>query len=347
MWLPIVDVMTEAAPAPWPGPGAARYVALGDSYSAGLGTGRYATAEATCGRSPLGYPSLIAAGHRLDLVLRACSGATIADVHDLQLPALDEGTRYVTITVGGNDAGFARVLSECALPAWASDAHAAIDTAQRYITGPMAGELTTLYEEIRHRAPVAIVVVAGYPRLFSDQDCNALTWFSPTELRRLNDTADLLNHVIGQAARAAQLTFANPTEAFIGHAVCQDEWINGLSYPIEESYHPNDEGQALGYAPLVAPLLVEEPLATAPPDRLAEVSTRIEAQCRTHAQLDSAIVPRPIIPPDLHRPDVVVAATRAGVDVDDSEQVARADERYAAMQARRHRGPSLPTPPAS
>jgi hypothetical protein len=43
----------------------------------------------------------------------------------------------------------------------------------------------------------------------------------------------------------------NPTPAFIGHAVCGNpEWINGLSNPVSESYHPNVTGQA-GYANLV------------------------------------------------------------------------------------------------
>jgi hypothetical protein len=45
--------------------------------------------------------------------------------------------------------------------------------------------------------------------------------------------------------------FVNPTSTFIGHAVCDDtEWINGLSNPIRESYHPNRSGQT-GYANLV------------------------------------------------------------------------------------------------
>jgi hypothetical protein len=43
----------------------------------------------------------------------------------------------------------------------------------------------------------------------------------------------------------------NPTSVFIGHAVCgSPEWINGLSNPIGESYHPNVTGQA-NYANLV------------------------------------------------------------------------------------------------
>jgi lysophospholipase L1-like esterase len=313
------------------------YVALGDSYSSGLGIGSYVDSATACGRSAGAFPSIIAAAHGLDLVLRACSGATIADVLDLQMSAVDEDTTHVTVTAGGNDAGFARVLSECALPAWASDAHAAIDGAQRYITTTLEVDLAPLFDTLRRRAPVATVVVVGYPRLFAGEDCNALTWFAPEELRRLNDTADLLNHHISVSAHRAGFAFADPTRSFLGHAVCQDEWINGLSAPIDESYHPHAEGHRLGYAPVVGPLLVGAEVAVPEPAAVAVLGEALSEQCAAYRDLDSAIVARPVTPPDLHRPDVLVAAQKAGVDVDDPESVDEADRRYADLQARRRR----------
>ena len=81
--------------------------------------------------------------------------------------------------------------------------------------------------------------------------------WEPSEETRLNQTADLLNSKLSAAASAKGFTFANPTSRFIGHAVCGDpEWLNGLSNPISESYHPNRTGHASGYVPLVGPLLV-------------------------------------------------------------------------------------------
>jgi hypothetical protein len=86
--------------------------------------------------------------------------------------------------------------------------------------------------------------VVGYPRIFHDEDCNAGTWFSRTDRRLLNDTADLLNRRIGARADRSGFGFANPTRAFLGHAVCDSPaWINGLSEPVNESYHPNRAGQ--------------------------------------------------------------------------------------------------------
>jgi lysophospholipase L1-like esterase len=232
------------------------YVALGDSYSSGVGTRTYLNDGTSCQRSVYAYPSLIAAAKGYALNLRACSGAKVSDVTSTQLSALTATTSYVTISVGGNDAGFTSVITTCAEPAWLSDCSGAVRKAQTYISTTLPGTLSTLYAAIRTRAPQAKVVVVGYPRLFNGEDCNALTWFSPSDESQLNATADLMNRTLANAAAAQGFAFANPTSAFIGHAVCGNpEWLNGLSNPISESYHPNRTGHASGYAPLVSPLL--------------------------------------------------------------------------------------------
>ena len=238
------------------GAAGASYVALGDSYSSGVGTRTYIDDGTSCQRSVYAYPYLIAQSRGFALSFQACSGAKVSDVTSKQLGALSSGTSYVTISVGGNDAGFSSVITECAQPGWMSNCDGAINTAQSYINNTLPGSLSTLYASIKSKAPNAKVVVVGYPRLFQGEDCNAGTWFSPSEETRLNQTADLLNSKLSSAASAKGFSFANPTNAFIGHAVCDDvEWLNGLSNPISESYHPNRTGHASGYKPLVNALL--------------------------------------------------------------------------------------------
>lgn len=233
------------------------YVALGDSYSSGVGTRSYIDDGTDCQRSTYAFPRLIAAQKGYALTFKACSGATTGSVTSGQLSALTSSTAFVTISVGGNDAGFSSVLTECAQPGWMSDCNGAIDDAQAFINATLPGRLSTLYSSIRSRASSARVVVVGYPRIFMGEDCNAATWFSPAEESRLNATADLLNSKLAAAASARGFRFANPTSRFTGHAVCDDvEWLNGLSNPISESYHPNRLGHSSGYTPLVSPLLV-------------------------------------------------------------------------------------------
>jgi lysophospholipase L1-like esterase len=158
----------------------------------------------------------------------------------------------VTITIGGNDAGFAGVLVRCALPRWAARCGPPVERARRYIRRTLPGRLDRVYEAVRRRAPRATVVVAGYPRLFNGIDCGPLTFFSREDQRLLDGTADRLRDVLRARARAAGFRFADVLPAFRGHAVCDTtEWLNGFSHPVKESFHPNALGHALGYAPAV------------------------------------------------------------------------------------------------
>ena len=75
----------------------------------------------------------------------------------------------------------------------------------------------------------------------------------------MNETAELMKSVISAAATRAgtNFVFRDVIPAFIGHAVCDGgggsstEWINGLSSPTSESYHPKVAGHLNGYYPAI------------------------------------------------------------------------------------------------
>ncbi len=237
---------------------ATRYVALGDSYSSGVGTRTFY--EEGCKRSVYAYPYLLHNAHTSWTFVNAtCTGATTGDILSTQANSLTSDTNWVTYTIGGNDAGFSEVITECALPGWLSNCNGAINSAQSYITNTLPGRLDLVNNKIKEKSPNATVVVLDYPKLFNGEDCNAFTWFSPSEETRLNETADMLKNVISAAATRAgsNFKFGNVIPNFIGHAVCDGgggsstEWINGLSNPVEESYHPKVAGHANGYYPVV------------------------------------------------------------------------------------------------
>src|SRR5919106_6237994 len=71
---------------------AATYVAMGDSYSSGVGTREYYADSGSCKRSPHAYPVRVA--RRLDHTLSfvACSGARTQDVLNNQLGPLNSST---------------------------------------------------------------------------------------------------------------------------------------------------------------------------------------------------------------------------------------------------------------
>lgn len=230
------------------------YVALGDSYASGVGTRDYID-DSSCRRSDAAYPSLLADAIGADLTFAACSGAKTGDVLNNQLGGLSASTDLVTITIGGNDTGWTGVVQKCAYP-YPWNCWKEIDAAEAFVRDQLPAKLHAVYNAIEDAAPNAEVIVLGYPLLFNGEECNAITRISPGEQAALNDAADLLGDVIGTAALSHGFQYADVRAAFDDHAVCDDtEWINGISYPIAESYHPNKAGQRDGYYELLNDLV--------------------------------------------------------------------------------------------
>jgi lysophospholipase L1-like esterase len=223
---------------------APQYVALGDSYSSGVGTRVFYEESGECDRSPDAYGPKIAAAKGYTLNFEACSGAKTTEVNEKQLCHLSSSTALVTITIGGNDAGFSNVMINCAL--YYFTCGSAISEANEFIAKKLPGLLETTYKDIRAKATTAKVLVLGYPKLFTKEGktCNVNFLTSGNE-KKMNETAEKLDAAIKARAEAMKFTFVNPTSAFEAHEVCSSsEWLNGQSLPLSESYHPNVSGQA-------------------------------------------------------------------------------------------------------
>jgi lysophospholipase L1-like esterase len=221
-----------------------QYVALGDSYSSGVGTREFYEEPGECDRSPDAYGPKIAANKGYTLSFQACSGAITTEVDEKQLGTLSSSTSLVTITIGGNDAGFSNVIINCAL--YYFTCGEAIVESEEFVRKELPGRLETTYKDIHTKAPNAKVVVLGYPKLFTKEGktCNVNFLTSGNE-KKMNESAELLDSVIKGRAEASKFTFVNPTSAFESHEVCSSsEWLNGQSDPLSESYHPNVSGQA-------------------------------------------------------------------------------------------------------
>lgn len=226
----------------------AHYVALGDSYSSGSGAGNY---SGGCRRSANAYAPVWAAEHRpASFTFAACAAATTEDVLGRQIEEVSAQTTLVSITVGGNDIGFADVLTECTLSgdaACASAAKAAADRAR----AELPARLDSVYAAIRDRAPHARLVVLGYPRLFSDGAARCV--LSQAKRRALNDGANVLADVTAARAAAAGAVYEDVRDEFAGHEICSgDSWINAVTWPVNDSYHPTKAGHANGYLPAFA-----------------------------------------------------------------------------------------------
>lgn len=255
------------------------YVAMGDSYHSGEGTPPFTagtdTAVNGCRRSTQAAAALLAADSgRTDIGLRlkhvACSGARIDNIFQgqytepPQLQALSGTTDLITISIGGNNAGFADILGTCGDP---RKAH----TCWRGLKEKSATELKAYrnldsftlperrwggvsYLEHVHRvisvkAPNAKLLIVGYPRFFPSGDKTLCGGFTEESQAWLNEGVDELNRRIAQTAQRVGAKFVSVAEAFEGHGPCEpsneNEWINAKFFGdrANDSFHPNLVGQ--------------------------------------------------------------------------------------------------------
>jgi lysophospholipase L1-like esterase len=230
-----------------------RYVALGDSYSSGVGAGSYDSSSGNCERSANAYPQQWAAGNApASFASVACSGATTSDVLGSQVSALSAGTTIVSITIGGNDAGFASIMQTCVLQS-DSACLAAISGAESFVASQLPGRLDATLQTIHTHAPSARVVVLDYPDFYDLSKSSTCIGLSTAKRNAIDQGADQLDAAISAAAARNGDTFSDVRGRFSGHEICDSSsWLHSVTLPINESYHPTASGQELGYLPAFA-----------------------------------------------------------------------------------------------
>ncbi|MFF4171557.1 SGNH/GDSL hydrolase family protein [Streptomyces sp. NPDC001744] len=226
------------------------YVALGDSYSSGVGAGSYDSASGDCKRSTKAYPVLWKnANAPASFAFTACSGARTGDVTANQLGPLSTATDLVSLTIGGNDAGFADVMTTCVLQSETTCVNR-VNQAKAYVDSTLPGKLDSVYNAIAAKAPNARVVVLGYPR-FYQLGGSCVAGLSEGERKAINGASDYLNAAIAKRVADHGFTFASVVPAFTGHEICSGSaWLHSVNWlNIGESYHPTAAGQSGGYLP--------------------------------------------------------------------------------------------------
>ncbi|MGH3282891.1 MAG: SGNH/GDSL hydrolase family protein [Trebonia sp.] len=240
------------APAAASAQSAVHYVALGDSYSSGVGAGSYIGSSGSCDQSTNAYPARWdTANQPASYVSEACSGATTATVLSSQLSALSAATTLVSITVGGNDVGFSSVMETCVLLP-TSNCVSAVNNAESLMTSQLPGELDSVLNAIKADAPSARVVVLDYPDLYDLSHSSSCIGLSTTDRTDLNNGANELDSQIQAAAARHGDVFADVRSAFSGHEICDSgSWLHSVNFlDVSESYHPTASGQSGAYEPV-------------------------------------------------------------------------------------------------
>lgn len=258
-----------------------KYVALGDSFSAGEGVEPFISPSDSngCHRSERAYAKLLDEAPALNLDFQAfvaCSGATTWHVQNgqngepPQLNALSTDTDIVTITIGGNDIGFERFARACFV---GLNCEESLEYQEAMATlGGIDSSLDGLFGAIDARiGPQTRVLVVGYPRMMPygmDEFPNCLYMSGDervaarTVTRGLNEA---LQSAVGRAGSQFEFVDADVnlygvrTSPFAGHELCSDDnYFNGISLPFGYSFHPNRMGQT-AYAELVKEWLLVHP----------------------------------------------------------------------------------------
>ncbi len=258
-----------------PNPTAAtRLYALGDSYTSGEGAKRYfggtnVVRSNECRRAPTAYPRVVAERKKLGLTFVACSGATTEDVltrgqepnspdgvagAEAQISVLT-GIRpsdIITIGIGGNDAGFGKVVQTCLR----SNCEANQDLWLANMATVEAALVAT-YQRLREFG--ATVFALTYPNPLGEKDC--ILGFSGSEWTYLRDQyLPALNRTVRQAAKRAGVNVIDVETVFAGYRVCETSFgssalnviaVSGtggthqLASYLHNSFHPNKRGHSL------------------------------------------------------------------------------------------------------
>jgi lysophospholipase L1-like esterase len=259
------------APSPTPTPTTTPppvYVVLGDSYSSGEGNPPYDLGTNTgtdkCHRSPKAWPRMLATQDSPVGTLSqfACSGAITSDITSTsrsgespQITAL-KGLRHVpslvTITIGGNDIGFANILKDC-VTSLAVGGCAGDGTLQRASNkiSKLVPTLVKTLQAVESAAPGADVVLVGYPSLFPTKFTNTTSlhcaWLGPRENKGLVALAAQLNSAEQSAANQTGVGYVPTLTVLSGHELCTGKsWVAALTAANAGSQaagHPLGQGQ--------------------------------------------------------------------------------------------------------
>ncbi|WP_434965827.1 SGNH/GDSL hydrolase family protein [Janibacter indicus] len=247
-----VGVAVPAGAAP-PSP---RYVVMGDSYSAGNGTGTYE--ERTCWRSPDTYAAKVAAQDGADLTNVACSGGVVADITQpraLGSPFVRTATYEVSGTATVQQRKWlqrAEAEALCGTPAqpdWHYEQTITSSApAGRQLTATVSCQLTAAaqVDAVTPRTDAVFLTVGGNDIGFSSIVLQCLVLRSATGCKGTIDAANatlptLKSETVAALTEIRKRSRGNAEVYLLGYP----HLINTDSYRIPEAAPTYDAGRAL------------------------------------------------------------------------------------------------------
>lgn len=235
------------------------YVAFGDSYAAGIGTGT--TDGDGCRKGEFSYPRQLAAmaDGNIDFQNLPCSGAVVGEV-------LQGGTKsqidawtnpgnadIATLSIGGNDIGFYPILTACVLRVgglFAGNCDSAVRSGYDKINGPdLKNDIQSALHQMIEKSgrDDFKVYVTGYPTFFNPDTATCdysffnywetghhnthdrgYTYLYKALRLKLNKLVEDLNTLLSQAVDSIntdypsqRVWFIDPNPRYVGHRFCE------------------------------------------------------------------------------------------------------------------------------
>ncbi len=178
---------------------------------------------------------------------------------------IDGTVDYVVFTMGGNDVGFANIITRCI--AGSTNPDYSFFSVDEYITDKweefyeengIRERIKQFYRDVAGKAPEAVLLAVGYPTLLYYGD-DTLFGISEHEVNSVNQAVRKFNRELRKMTEECReegisIEFVDVEEAFSGHeAYASDPWINPMIFPYQDedreisvysgySMHPNEEG---------------------------------------------------------------------------------------------------------
>ena len=244
------------------------YVAMGDSYSSAAGVAPFVpTAPPQCSRSMLNYAHDIAQStNPSSFTDVTCSGADTSDFFisqstgvPPQLAALSRHTRFVTMTIGGNDENvFSDSFLGCVQISLTSGDITGNPCQQKFgntfvdeIRTQTYRHLLIALTAVHLKAPHATVAILGYPQILPETGqlaCYPSMPISLGDVPWLHEEQEVLNNVVARAAQQTGTRFIDMGPSSRTHDACEpvgQRWIEPAVGPINAfPVHPNATGEA-------------------------------------------------------------------------------------------------------
>ncbi|OLN81621.1 Lipase 1-like protein 3 [Colletotrichum chlorophyti] len=237
----------------------AGFVAFGDSYSAGIGTGVDGV-EDDCRLGAHAHPLLIQADlaksqgpNATTFQFLSCTGSTTGNIlsggERSQIDRFNTSvnTDFAVLSVGGNDLGFFRVMNACIFrfySFYSGTCETALQEASAELESNEFEErlemvIMQILDRVRwEKRPWFVITVTGYARFFNAEtdecdNCTLGVWWQGPKLKRsvrqrMNDMVVAVNGKLRRSIDAVNAKFSTPKVLFVdydarfdGHRFCE------------------------------------------------------------------------------------------------------------------------------